>query len=164
MNPTRDANRTLKHTNPQFYIGKTEVRSRTHWSGGALLGTKIHPVGPLITHFNVAKQAFPATKRPKDRSYVLQCLALRFHCTHDVQIMQLAPKVWAHVVQNCILSDTCGHIGDLLGPFLTHINTQKHAFPATNRPKSSFYVIQCLALRFHCTHCAQIVESLVFLK
>ena len=78
------ANPPLKHNNPQFYIGKTEVRSRSDWSGGALLGTKIHPVGPFLTQFNVAKQAFPATKRLKGRSYVLQCLALRFHFTHCV--------------------------------------------------------------------------------
>ena len=88
MNPTPTANPPLKHTNPQFYIGKTEVRSRSDWSGGALLGTKIHPVGPFLAHFNVAKQAFPATKRLKGRSYVLQCLALRFHCTHYAQIME----------------------------------------------------------------------------
>ena len=61
MNPTPAANRTLKHTNPQFYIGKTEVRSRFLWSAGGLLGTKIHPVGPFLTQFSVAKQAFPAT-------------------------------------------------------------------------------------------------------
>ena len=79
MNPTSVANGLLKHTNPQFYIGKTEVRSRRLWDAGALLGTKIHPLGPFLAHFNVAKQAFPATKRPKGRSYVLQCLALRFH-------------------------------------------------------------------------------------
>ena len=85
MNPTPTANRMLKHTNPQFYIGKTEVRSRSDCPAGGLLGSKIHPVGPLITQFNVAKQAFPATKRPKGRSYVLQCLALRFHCTQCAQ-------------------------------------------------------------------------------
>ena len=88
MNPTWTANPPLKHTNPQFYIGKTEVRSRSDCKAGAYWGPKIHPAGPLITHFNVAKQAFPATKRAKDRSYVLQCLALRFHCTHCAQIAE----------------------------------------------------------------------------
>ena len=43
----------------------------------------------------------------------------------------LAPKIWAHVVQNGILDDTCGYIGDLVGPCLAQINAQKHAFPAT---------------------------------
>ena len=61
MNPIRDANQSLKHTNPQFYIGKTEVRSRPDWAGGALLDTKIHLVGPVLIQFNAAKQAFPAT-------------------------------------------------------------------------------------------------------
>ena len=61
MNPTCLPNRWLKHTNPQFYIGKTEVRSRPDWAGGPLLGTKIHPVGPFLTQFSAAKQAFPAT-------------------------------------------------------------------------------------------------------
>ena len=61
MNPTRAANEPLKHNRPQFYIGNTEVTRRSDWSGGALLGTKMHPVGPSLTHFNVAKQAFPAT-------------------------------------------------------------------------------------------------------
>ena len=74
---------------------------------------------------------------------------------HD---LVLAPKIWAHVVQNCILDDTCGYIGDLVGPFLTQINVQKQAIPATKRPKSRSYVFQCLALRFHCTHCAQIMQ------
>ena len=94
MNPTRAPNQSLKHTNPQFYIGNTDLTRRILWDAGALLGTKIHPVGPLITHFNVAKQAFPATKRPKDRSYVLQCLALRFHCTHCAQIAESLVFLW----------------------------------------------------------------------
>ena len=88
MNPTSLPNRTLKHTNPQFYMGKTEVRSRALCDAGPHWGPKIHPVGPFLTHFNAAKQAFPATKRAKDRSYVLQCLALRFHCTHCDQIAE----------------------------------------------------------------------------
>ena len=57
-------------------------------SGGALLGIKIHLVGPFLIQFNVAKQAFPATMRLKGRSYVLQCIALRFHCTQCAQIVQ----------------------------------------------------------------------------
>ena len=43
----------------------------------------------------------------------------------------LAPKIWAHVVQNCILGDTGGYIGDLGGPFLTQFNVEKQASPAT---------------------------------
>ena len=73
----------------------------------------------------------------------------------------LAPKIWANVVQTCILDDTCGYIGDLLGPLLTQFNIQKQAIPATQRPTSRSCVLQCLALRFHCTQCAQIVESLM---
>ena len=88
MNPTPTANRLLKHTNPQLYIGKTEVRSSILCNAGPYWGPKIHPVGPSLTHFNVAKQAFAATKRSTGRSYVLQCLALRFHCTHYAQIME----------------------------------------------------------------------------
>ena len=61
MNPTPTANRWRKHTNPQFYIGNTDLTRRSDWAGGALLGTKIHLVGPFLTQFNVAKQAFPAT-------------------------------------------------------------------------------------------------------
>ena len=61
MNPTRTANQSLKHTNPQFYIGNTDLTRRILWSAGGLLGTKIHPVGPFLIHFNAAKQAFPAT-------------------------------------------------------------------------------------------------------
>ena len=61
MNPTRTANRLLKHTNPQFYMGKTEVRSRSGWEAGPSWAPKFHPVGPFLIHFNVAKQAFPAT-------------------------------------------------------------------------------------------------------
>ena len=51
------------------------------------------------------------------------------------------------------------YIGNLLGPLLTQFNTQKQAIPATHRPTSRSCVLQCLALRFHCTHCAQIMES-----
>ena len=61
MNPTGLPNQLLKHTNPQFYIGNTDLTRRSDCPGGPLLGTKIHPVGPLLTQFNVAKQAFPAT-------------------------------------------------------------------------------------------------------
>ena len=61
MNPTSLPNEPLKRKNPQFYIGKTDLTRRILRNAGALLGTKIHPVGPLITHFNVARQAFPAT-------------------------------------------------------------------------------------------------------
>ena len=61
MNPTPTANRLLKHTKPQFYMGNTDLTRRLLCPGGALLGTKIHPVGPFLIQFNVAKQAFPAT-------------------------------------------------------------------------------------------------------
>ena len=88
MNPTSPANRSLKHTNPQFYIGKADLTRRFLCQAGAYWGPKIHPVGPFLTQFNVQKQAFPATKRPKGRSYVLQCLELRIHCTHYAQIME----------------------------------------------------------------------------
>ena len=47
---------------------------------------------------------------------------------HD---LVLAPKIWAHVVQNHILGDTCDYIGGLGGPFLTQFNGQKQAFSAT---------------------------------
>ena len=82
MNPSSVANEPLKHKNPQFYIGKTEVRSMILCNAGPYWGPKIHPVGPFLNQCNAQKQAFPATKRPKGRSCVLQCLALRFHCTH----------------------------------------------------------------------------------
>ena len=72
----------------------------------------------------------------------------------------LAPKIWANVVQNCILDDTCAYIGDLLGPLLIQFNIQEQAIPATQRPTSRSCVLQSLALRFHCTHGAQIMESL----
>ena len=82
------AHTVLKYKNPQFYMGNTDLTRRSDWSGGALLGTKIHLVGPLLTQFNAQKQALPATRRPKGRSYVLQCLALRIHCTRYAQIME----------------------------------------------------------------------------
>ena len=94
MNPSSVANRPLKHTNPQFYIGKTEVRSRALWKVGPFWAPKIHLVGPFLIEFNVARQAFPATKRLKGRSYVLQCLALRFHCTHCAQIAESLVFLW----------------------------------------------------------------------
>ena len=61
MRPTPAPNEPLKHMNPQFYIRKTDLTRRTHCSGRALLGTKIHPVGPCLTQFSIAKQTFPAT-------------------------------------------------------------------------------------------------------
>ena len=88
-------------------------------------------LGPLLTQFNTQKQAIPATQRPKSRSYVLQGLVLRFYCTHDAPIMQLALKIWAHVVHNCILDDTCGYIGDLVGSFLAKNSVAKRGIPTT---------------------------------
>ena len=61
MNPTRPPNELLKHTKPQFYIGNTDLTRRFLCDAGALLDTKIHPVAPFLTQFDVAKQAFPAT-------------------------------------------------------------------------------------------------------
>ena len=58
MSPTWNANRTLKHTNPQFYIGKTEVRSRIVWAGPALPGLKIAPVPAPGAHQMLAGIAF----------------------------------------------------------------------------------------------------------
>ena len=52
MNPTRAPNRPLKHTNPQFYIGNTDLTRRILWAAGALLGSKIHPVGPFLAQNN----------------------------------------------------------------------------------------------------------------
>ena len=51
VRPLRDANRTLKHKNPQFYIGNTDLTRRELWAARALLGTKIHIVGPLDHSF-----------------------------------------------------------------------------------------------------------------
>ena len=65
MNPTSVANQLLKHTNPQFYIGKTEVRSRFLWPVGVLLGTKMHPVGPFLAQNIAANRSILATERPK---------------------------------------------------------------------------------------------------
>ena len=61
MNPTPAPNQSLKHTNPQFHIGKSEVTRRILCNPGPYWAPKIHPVGPFLTHFNIAKQAFPAT-------------------------------------------------------------------------------------------------------
>ena len=88
MNPSSLPNQPLKHTNPQFYMGNTDLTRRSDCNAGPYRAPKIHPVGPFLTQFNVAKQAFPATKRPRSCSYVCQCLALRFHCTHCAQIVE----------------------------------------------------------------------------
>ena len=40
MRPTPAPNEPLKHTNPQFYIGKTEVRSRPDWNAGPFWAPK----------------------------------------------------------------------------------------------------------------------------
>ena len=88
MNSTPTANEPIKHTNPQFFIGNTDLTRRILCKAGPYWGPKIHPVCPFLTHFSVAKQAFPATSRPTGCSDVLQCLALRFHCTHCAQIME----------------------------------------------------------------------------
>ena len=88
ITPTRTANQLLKHTKPQFSFGKTELTRRGHCTGRALLGPKIHPVGTscaqkivvILTQF-----AFWATL---DHSYVLQCLAWRFQCSHHAKITE----------------------------------------------------------------------------
>ena len=142
------ANRLLKHTNPQFYIGNTDLTRRSDWPGGALLGNKIHPVGPFLTQFNAANQAFPATKRPKGSSCVFQCLALRFHCTHCAQIVEslvpgghdlvLAPNPQFYIGNTDLTRRLHWRGGALpgtkihhVGPLIIHFNTAKQAFPAT---------------------------------
>ena len=61
MNPSSVANRPLKHKNPQFYMGNTDLTRRIDWRAVAFLGTKIHPEGPFLAHFNAAKRAFSVT-------------------------------------------------------------------------------------------------------
>ena len=95
MNPTPAANRMLKHTNPQFYMGKTEVRSSILWDAGDLLGTKIHPVGPFLTQFNAQKNKHLPPH--SDRRAVLMC-SNALHCDF---IAHIALKYWYHSFSFC---------------------------------------------------------------
>ena len=63
----------------------------------------------------------------------------------------LAPKIWAHVLQNCILDDTCGQIGDLLGPFLTQFNVAKTSIFSHTAANEPFFCAPkpCIAISLH---------------
>ena len=61
MNPSGLPNESLKHTNPQFYMGNTDLTRRIDCDAGPSWAPKVHLVGPFLTQFNVAKQAFPVT-------------------------------------------------------------------------------------------------------
>ena len=83
MNPSGPANRMLKHNKPQFYIGKTDLTRRRHWNAGALLGTKIHPVGPFRTQINYKnKQIQPHS----GQRAVLMC-SIALHCDFIAHIV-----------------------------------------------------------------------------
>ena len=89
MNPTSVANQSLKHTNPQFYIGKTEVRSRSDWRAGALLGTKIHPVGSFLVQNNWQNLLF---QQHSGQKAVLMCS----NALHNDFIAHMVLKSWNH--------------------------------------------------------------------
>ena len=77
-----------KSLKPKYSLLKTELTWRGHCAGRALLCPKIHTVGTscvqkivvILTQF-----AFWATL---DHSYVLQCLAWRFQCSHHAKITE----------------------------------------------------------------------------
>ena len=122
-----------KYCKPKYSLWKTEDTRRSDCPTRDLLGPKIHLVGTscarkiivILTQF-----AFWATL---DHSYVLQCLAWRFQCSHHAKITEslvflkvkltiprgpdliLTLKIWAHVVEKCTLNDSCGYICDLCG-------------------------------------------------
>ena len=60
MKPSPTANEPLKHTKPEFSLGKTEVRSRGGWPGPCLPGSKIHSMWPSLAQNSVAKRSIPA--------------------------------------------------------------------------------------------------------
>ena len=89
MNPTRAPNRTLKHTNPQFYIGNTDLTRRKLCGVGALLGTKIHPVGPSLVQNNWQNLLF---QQHSGQKAVLMCS----NALHNDFIAHMVLKSWNH--------------------------------------------------------------------
>ena len=89
VRPLRPANRTLKHTNPQFYIGNTDLTRRTHCSGRALLGTKIHPVGSFLVQNNWQNLLF---QQHSGQQTVLMCS----NALHNDFIAHMVLKSWNH--------------------------------------------------------------------
>ena len=89
MSPTWTANGPLKHTNPQLYIGTTEVRSRALCDAGALLGSKIHPVGSFLVQNNWQNLLF---QQHSGQKAVLMCS----NALHNDFIAHMVLKSWNH--------------------------------------------------------------------
>ena len=68
---------------------KTEVRSRTDWSGGPLLGTKIHPVGSFLVQNNWQNLLF---QQHSGQQTVLMCS----NALHNDFIAHMVLKSWNH--------------------------------------------------------------------
>ena len=89
MKPTPAANQSLKHTNPQFYIGNTDLTRRILCDAGALLGTKIHPVGPFLGQNNWQNLLL---QQHSGQKAVLRC-SNALHCDF---IAHIVLKQWNH--------------------------------------------------------------------
>ena len=89
MNPTRTANESLKHNNPQFYMGKAEVRSCNFVPRdltGVAKSTLWAPSSFSLMHKNKHFQA------QRGQRAVLMC----FNALHCDFIAHIVVKSWNH--------------------------------------------------------------------
>ena len=103
-------NPPLKHTNPQFYIGKTEVRSRALWDVGGFLGSKIASVGHPGAQktVQIAERAEKAPVFP--RISAIFFITYLFNCFHD--------RCYAKITESFILQWETIHLVVFTYPFL----------------------------------------------
>ena len=83
-----------KSLKPKYSLLKTELTRRTDCAGRALLGPKIHPVGTSCVQKIVVILTQFAFWVTLDHSYVLQCLAWRFQCSHHAKITESLVFLW----------------------------------------------------------------------
>ena len=94
MNPSSPANQSLKHTNPQFYMGKTEVRSR-NFVRPDLTG---HPKSTLWAPSSLSSMNKNKHFQPHSgQKHVLMC-SNALHCEF---IAHIVLKSWNHSFSDC---------------------------------------------------------------
>ena len=137
-------NRSLKHTNPHFSMGKTEVTRRSDCTAApfwAPRSTLRAPSSFKIMYKN--KQFQPHSSQ--------RALLMCSHALHSQSVAKTHESSLFHRknggypegrLRRRTFLDTKIHPA---GPLFIQNSVQKHAIPATQQPKSSSYVFQCFA-------------------
>ena len=131
MNPFRPANRTLKHTKPQFSLGKTEVRSRSVCTAGAFLGSKIASVCHPGARQIIANNTISGIQWPKQLSHEVNYPFKHFHSPCYAKTMESWDFPWENSHFLVVTSSLCHPNSASLRSKIAHWTT-----PAANCPPS----------------------------